>query len=56
MNGGGVLGERMETGAGETTTQELSFGDGKLTLAQADCQAMGAAQLQDVLEMLNMRG
>ena len=32
------------------------LGDGKLTLAQANCQAMGMAQLQEVSEMLNMRG
>ena len=55
-NGGGVLGKGVKAGAGETVSQELGFRYGKLTLAQAYRQAMGAAQLQDVTEMLNMRG
>ena len=56
INGGGVLGKGVKAGAGETMAQELGFRDGEFTLAQAYCQAMGAAQLQDVREMLNMRG
>ena len=52
MNGGGVLGKGVKAGAGEMVSQELGFRYGKLTLAQAYRQAMGAAQLQ---EMLNMR-
>ena len=55
LNGGGMLGKRMEAETGEAMAQELSLRDGKLTFAQADHQAMGAAQLQDVSEMLNMR-
>ena len=54
MNGCGVPGERMETGTGETVSKELSLGNCKLTLAQANRQAMDSAQLQDVAEMLNM--
>ena len=54
-DGKGVLGKGVEAGAGETVSQELGFRYGKLTLAQAYRQAMGAAQLQDVPEMLNMR-
>ena len=54
-DGGGVLGKGVEAGAGETVSQELGFRYGKLTLAQAYRQAVGAAQLQDVSEMLNMR-
>ena len=53
-NGRGMLRERMEAGTGEVRAQELGLGDGKLTLAQANHQAMGTA-LQDVSEMLNMR-
>ena len=45
----------MEARAGEAMTQELSLRGGKLTFAQANCQAMGMAQLQDVSEMLNIR-
>ena len=55
MNGGGILLERIEAGTGEALAQELGLGDGELTLAQANCQAMGSAQLQDVSEMLNKR-
>ena len=36
--------------------KELGLGDSELTFAQANCQAMDMAQLQDVSEMLNMRG
>ena len=52
--GEGMLGERTETGAGEIVSQDLSLGDGKLTFAQANCQAIGLAQLQDILEVLNI--
>ena len=45
-NGRGVLWERMEAGTGEVMAQGLSLRDGKLTLAQANCQAMGTAQLR----------
>ena len=55
MNGCGVPGERMETGTGETVSKELSLGNCKLTLAQANRQAMDSAQLQNVAEMLNIR-
>ena len=54
-NGGGVLLERMEAGTGEAMAKELCPGNGKLTLAQANCQAMDTAQLQEILEMMNMR-
>ena len=54
-NGVGALWERVETGTGEAMAQELGLGDGELTFAQANCQAMDTAQLQVVLEMLNMR-
>ena len=50
-DGGGVLGQRMEAGTGETVSKELCLRHGQLALAHADCQAMGAAQLQDVTEM-----
>ena len=56
LNGGGVLWQRMQAGTGEVVAKELGLRHGKLALAQANCQAMGAAQLQDVTEMLNMRG
>ena len=55
-NGGGVLLERLETGTCEGLAQELVLRDNKLTFSQADCQVMDTAQLQDVSEMLNMRG
>ena len=45
----------LQVQPGETVSQELGFRHGKLTLAQAYGQAMGAAQLQNVSEMLNMR-
>ena len=48
-DGGGVLRQRMKA-------QELRHRHGKLALAQANRQAMDTAQLQDVTEMLNMRG
>ena len=54
-DGGGVLGQRMQAGAGEAMAKELGLRQGKLALAQANHQAMGATQLQGVLEMLNMR-
>ena len=53
-DGRGVLGERVETGAGEMMSNELGLGDSELTFAQADRQAMGTAQLQDISEILNM--
>ena len=43
-------------GTGEFVSKELGLRHGKLALAQANHQAMGRAQLQDVTEMLNMRG
>ena len=55
-NGGGMLGKRMEAGTGEAMTKELSLQDSKFTFAQANRQAVGTTQLQDVLEMMNMRG
>ena len=55
-NGGGMLGKRMEAGTGEVMAKELGLRDSKLTFAHANCQALGPAQLQDVSEMLNMRG
>ena len=55
MNGGGVLLERVKTGTGEVMAEEICLGNGKLSFAQANCQAMDTAQLQDVSEMLNMR-
>ena len=55
-DGGGVLGQRMKASTEESVSKELGLRHGKLTLAQANRQAMGAAQLQDVMEMLNMRG
>ena len=51
-----MLRKRVQAGTGEAVSKELGFWDGKLTLAQANRQAMGAAQLQDVTEMLNMTG
>ena len=56
MDGRGVLGQRMKAGTGESVSKELSLRHGKLTFAQGNRQAMGGAQLQDVMEMLNMRG
>ena len=49
-------GKRMEDGTGEAMAKELGLRDCKLSFAQANCQAMGTAQFQDVSEMLNMRG
>ena len=54
MNGGGVLGQRMQARTGEAVAKELGLRHGKLALAKANCQAMGVAQLQDVSEMLNI--
>ena len=56
MDGRGVLGQGVKAGTGESVSQELGFRHGELAFAQANRQAMGAAQLQDVMEMLNMRG
>ena len=55
-DGGGVLGQRVKASTGESVFKKLSLRHGVLALAQANCPAMGAAQLQDVTEMLNMRG
>ena len=54
-DGVGMLEERTETRPGEMVAQELSLRDSKLTFAQANRQAMGKAQLQDISEVLNMR-
>ena len=51
-----MLGKRMDARTGEAIARELGLRDGKLTLVQADPQAMGTAHLQDVSEMLNIRG
>ena len=51
-----MLGQGMKAGTGESVSKELGLRHSKLALAQANCQAMGVAQLQDVTEMLNMRG
>ena len=56
INGGGVLGKRVQAGTGESVSKKFGFRYGKLTLAQAYRKAMSAAQLQDVTEMLNMKG
>ena len=56
LDGGGVLGQRMQASTGEFVSKELGFRHGELALAQVNFQAMGVAQLQDVTEMLNMRG
>ena len=50
-----MLEERAEAGTGEAMTQELGLGNSELTFAQANCQAVDSAQLQDFSEMLNMR-
>ena len=55
-NGEGMLGKRMEAGAVEAMAKELGLWDIKLTLPQANSQAMATAQLQDISEILNMRG
>ena len=47
-----MLEERTEAGTGEAMTRELGLGNPKLIFAQA----VGMAQLQDVSEVLNMRG
>ena len=49
MDGGGVLGQRMQARTGEGVAKKLGLRHSKLALAQANCQAM------DVSEMLNMR-
>ena len=56
MDGRGVLGQRMQASTGESVSKELGLRHSKLALAQANGQAMGMAQLQDVTEMLNIRG
>ena len=55
-NGGGMLGKRKEARTGEVMAKKLSLRDSKLIYAQANGQAMGTLQLQDVSEMLKMRG
>ena len=54
-DGGGMLEERTEAGTSEVMTQELGLRNPKLTFAQANCQAIDSAQLQNVSKMLNMR-
>ena len=49
-DGGGVLRQKMQAGTGEAVSKELGLRHGKLAVAQGNCQAMGAAQLQ-----MNMR-
>ena len=51
-----MLGKRMEARTGEGMAKKISLWDSKLTFSQANCQVVGTAQLQDVSEMLNMRG
>ena len=51
-DGGGVLWQRVKADTGESVSKELSLRHSKLALAQANRQAMGAAQLQDITEML----
>ena len=53
-DGGGVLGEGAEAGAGEMVSQELSLRYSKFTFAQANRQAVNSAQVQDISEILNM--
>ena len=50
-----MLKERVEAGTDEAISQELGLGNPKLTFAQANCQALDSAQLQDASEMLNMK-
>ena len=47
MDGGGMLRQRMQAGTGEGVSKELCLRYSELALAQANCQAMGATQLQD---------
>ena len=49
-DGGGVLVQMMKTSTGESVAKELGLRQRELTLVQANHQAMGAAQLQDVTE------
>ena len=35
MDGGGVLGQEVKAGTGESVSQELGLGNGKLAFAQA---------------------
>ena len=49
-----MLTYRLEAGTGEVMAKELILKNNKLTLAQANCQAVGSAQLQDISEMLNI--
>ena len=43
----------MEAGTGNAMTKELSLRNSILTLSQANCEAMDAAQLQDEYERLS---
>ena len=43
-----MLGKGMDAGTGEAMAIELGLRNGKLTFSQANRQAMGTAQLQDV--------
>ena len=56
MNSRGVLREKVEARTSEAMAKELGLWNSKLTFSQANHQAMSMAQLQNVLEMLNMRG
>ena len=41
LDGGGVLGQRMKAGTGESVSKELSLRHSKLTLALGRCTAPG---------------
>ena len=45
----------MEASTGEAKTQELSLWNPKIIFAQNNHKAVGLAQLQDILEVLNKR-
>ena len=47
--------KRAEARTCEVMTQELGLRNPKFTFAQANCQVMDLAQLQDISKMLNMR-
>ena len=51
-----MLGQRVKASTGESVSKELGLRHGKLALAQANHQAVGVAQLQDVTETRKMRG
>ena len=53
-DGRGMLGERAETRTGEMVSKELSLRYSKFIFAQANCQAMSSAQVQDISEIQNM--